>query len=141
MFSYRRAVRFEDIDAAQIVFFPRYLVYCHEALEQFFASLEGGYASLIMKRRLGLPAVHIDMEFMKPLHYGEEVAVQLDVTKIGKSSVGLRYTVIRIGDGAELARINHVCVLSNLDVLKSVPIPDDIRTLLEHHLLHEPDRI
>lgn len=141
MFAYHRAVRFEDIDAAQIVFFPRYLVYCHEALEQLFAPLEGGYASLIMKRRIGLPAVHIDMEFKKPLRYGEEVTIQVDVTKIGNSSCGLRYTIVRVSDGQEMALVNHICVLSDLDELKSIPIPNDIRALLEQHLVVAPDRV
>ena len=142
MFAYERAVRFEDIDAAQIVFFPRLLVYCHEALEQFFAPFEGGYAGLVIKRRIGLPAVHIDIEFKKPLRYGDKVTVNLDVTKIGRTSVGLRYTILRAGDGAEVARINHVCVLSNLDSLHAlptpIPIPEDVRALLEQHLVAPP---
>lgn len=136
MFAYERAIRFEDIDAAQIVFFPRYLVYCHEALEQFFGALEGGYSHLIVKRRIGLPAVHIDMEFKKPLRYGETVTVQVDITKIGKSSVGIRYTIVRVGDGAEVATINHVCVLTAMEEeLHSKPIPADVRALLEQHLI------
>ena len=135
MFTRERPVRFEDIDAAQIVFFPRVIVYCHETLELFLNQLEGGHSGLIMKRRIGLPAVHLDMEFKKPLRYGDSVNIQLEVTKIGTSSVGLRYTVLRVGDGALIAVINHVCVLSAIDELRSVPIPADVRALLEQHLV------
>lgn len=135
MFIHERAVRFEDIDAAQIVFFPRVLVYCHETLEVFLNQLEGGHAGLITKRRIGLPAVHLDMEFKKPLRYGDTVNIQLEVTKLGTSSVHLRYTVVRLGDNVETACINQVSVLSALDELHSVPIPADVRALLEQHLV------
>jgi 4-hydroxybenzoyl-CoA thioesterase len=135
VFTHERPVRFEDIDAAQIVFFPRILVYCHQTLELFLNQLEGGHAGLIMKRRIGLPAVHLDMDFKKPLRYGDSVSITLDVTKIGRSSVGLRYTIVRVRDGAEVATINHVCVLSAIEELRSVPIPADVRALLEQHLV------
>ncbi|MEO6575988.1 MAG: thioesterase family protein [Polyangiaceae bacterium] len=135
MFTHERPVRFEDIDAAQIVFFPRVIIYCHETLELFLNQLDGGHSGLITKRRIGLPAVHLDMEFKKPLRYGDSVNIQLEVTKIGRSSVGLRYTVVRVGDGELIAVINHVCVLSAIEELRSVPIPADVRALLEQHLV------
>ena len=33
MFRYERPVRFAEVDAARIVFFARYLDFCHDALE------------------------------------------------------------------------------------------------------------
>ena len=46
-FEIQRAVRFEEVDAARIVFFARYLGYGHEAMEAFFGALEGGYHGLV----------------------------------------------------------------------------------------------
>ena len=43
MVSLERPIKFEDVDAASIVFFARFLNYAHEAMERFFAPLEGGY--------------------------------------------------------------------------------------------------
>ena len=55
MFVFRRPVRFAEVDAAGIVFFPRYHEYCHDALEAFFGELPGGYAALFRERDLGVP--------------------------------------------------------------------------------------
>jgi len=59
---YLRPVRFEEVDAAQIVFFPRFLSYCHEAMEELFDGVEGGYVALIRDRRIGVPAVHVECQ-------------------------------------------------------------------------------
>ena len=46
MIPYERPIRFDDVDAAGIVFFGRYAAFCHEAMEAFFDAVEGGYAYL-----------------------------------------------------------------------------------------------
>ena len=94
MISYRRRVHFEDVDAAGIVFFARYLNFCHEAMENFFTEVEGGYAGMITVRRVGLPAVHIEIDYTLPLRYGNAVDIETDVTHIGNSSVTLRYRFV-----------------------------------------------
>ena len=76
---YQRAVRFEEVDAAGIVYFPKIVSYAHEAMEDFFDSIEGGYPGLIMERRLGLPAVKLESEFSAPLRYGDEFRIETSV--------------------------------------------------------------
>ena len=65
-FTYSRAVRFEDVDAARIVFFARIFNYCHEAMEAFFGSVSGGYVDLILNRGVGFPVVHLESDFSAP---------------------------------------------------------------------------
>ena len=77
MRSYRRPVRFEEVDAAAIVFFARYLNICHEAMESFFDELAGGYAGLILGRKVGLPAVRADAEYTAPARYGDVLVVEI----------------------------------------------------------------
>jgi 4-hydroxybenzoyl-CoA thioesterase len=128
MFVYERAVRFEEVDAAGIVFFPRFLNYCHEAMEAMLAPLDGGYARLVMQRRIGMPAVHVECDFSSPLRFGDVVKVEVTVDRIGTSSVALRY---KIGSNAV---VTHTVVLTDLDAMKSIPVPDDVRVILERHL-------
>jgi 4-hydroxybenzoyl-CoA thioesterase len=134
MIVYERPVRFEDVDAAGIVFFSRFLNYCHEAMEAFFGQLHGGYARLITERRLGLPAVHVDAEFDAPLKFGDVVRIETSVVKVGRSSCTFRYAFHRATDGTTVASIRHVVVMTDLGVLKSVPFPHDVREALERHL-------
>ena len=67
MIVYERPVRFEDVDAANIVFFARFVTYAHEAMEHLFSRLDGGYPGLIVGRRVGFPAVHLDVAFAAPV--------------------------------------------------------------------------
>jgi 4-hydroxybenzoyl-CoA thioesterase len=134
MIRHDRPVRFEDIDAAGILFFARFLNYCHDAMERLFDGLPGGYVDLITRRRIGFPAVHVDAEFHAPLRFGDVAHIETSVTKVGTSSCTFRYVLTRGRDGLHVATIRHVTVSTDLDAVKKVPLPPDVRALLESHL-------
>jgi 4-hydroxybenzoyl-CoA thioesterase len=138
VFVYERAVRFEDVDAARIVFFPRFLAYCHEAMEAMLASLDGGYASLVVDRQIGMPAVRVEADFESPLRFGDTARIGVLVEHIGRTSCALRYEIFEKKSGMLAARVRHIVVLSDLRVVKKVPIPDDVRAVLERHLPAAP---
>jgi 4-hydroxybenzoyl-CoA thioesterase len=131
LFSYERPVRFEDVDAAGIVFFPRFLGYCHEAMEAMLAPIRGGYAGLVVDRRLGLPAVHVEADFKSPLRFGDVAQISVVVERIGRSSCTFRHTLSRKDEIVAIVR--HVVVLSDLGALASTPIPEDVRAVFEAH--------
>lgn len=133
MVVYERAVRFEEVDAAHIVFFARFLAYAHEAMEHFFSSLDGGYIRLITERRVGLPAVHVECDFFSPLRYGDVMLVQVTAPRIGTTSATLRYDFTRKADGARVAKVEHVVVATDLTKMTKLPLPDDVRAALAAH--------
>jgi 4-hydroxybenzoyl-CoA thioesterase len=135
MILYERPVRFEEVDAAQLVFFGRFFGYCHEAMEDLFAAVDGGYVNLITVRKIGFPAVHVEADFKSPLKYGDSARIAVDVTKIGNTSATLRFTITRVKGGAHIATLTHVCAVSDLVSLRAIPIPDDVRAVLEAHLV------
>jgi 4-hydroxybenzoyl-CoA thioesterase len=132
-YVFDRAVRFDEVDAALMLYYPRFLGYCHEAMEAMFAELEGGYPRLIKERRVGLPAVHIEVDFKSPLRYGDTVRMELAVVKTGTTSITLRYTLSRKDDGRAVAVVQHVCVATDLDAMKAMPIPADVIELLDRY--------
>lgn len=131
-FRYRRAIRFEEVDRAGIVFFARFFALCHEAMESFFGGLEGGYPHFIGGRGLGVPAVRAEAEYNAPLRYGDTVDIDVDVVQLGTSSTTLRYRMTR-GNQA-IAVIRHKVVCCQLAGPTPVPWPDDVRRLLTVHL-------
>ena len=132
---YDRPVRFEDVDAANIVFFGRFFGYCHEAMETLFErELEGGYVNLITKRRIGFPAVHVECDFKHPLRYGDVARIATTLERIGNKSCTFRYAITRASDGESIASIRHVCAVSDLTALKAIAIPVDVRAAMERHL-------
>lgn len=137
MFEHRRAVGWSDVDAAGIVYYPRFLEYCHEAIEAMFGELEGGYAALTMQRKIGVPTVHVEANFRAPLRYGDVCVVRVTVEKIGRSSVSLKHVVVREAREDEpeetCCEVRHVIVVSDLAALKGIVIPEDVVEVLEGH--------
>jgi YbgC/YbaW family acyl-CoA thioester hydrolase len=131
-----RRVRFEDVDAAGLVFFAHYPAYAHEAMERLFdEELEGGYKALIIDRRMGLPAVALNCSYKAPLRYGDTAIIEAETRRLGIRSAELGYRVVRQADGVLCAEIEHTVVLSNLAVLGSTEMPGDVRAALSRHLV------
>jgi len=129
-----RPIKFEEVDAANIVFFARFVTYAHEAMEHFFGGLEGGYARLIMERRVGLPAVHVEMSFSSPVRYGDVLHIETRIARVGTRSATLWYKMIHKGTGALSADLRHTVVTTDLRTLKSCEMPADVRALLLAHV-------
>ncbi len=133
MFIYERPVRFEEVDAAQIVFFPRILGYGHEALARLMDQLPGGYSELINKRRIGLPTVHLEVDFTAPLRFGDVARIELRVTRIGRRSCALQTNLTRMYDGVKVAAIASIHAVTDLSELRAIEMPDDLRLHLDLH--------
>lgn len=133
-FVHRHRVRFDEVDAAGIVYFARFFTWCHDAMEAMLAPLDGGYTALVTTRRLGLPAVHVEADYRAPLRFGDEVLVEASVERLGKSSVALRFDLVRSPGREPVAVVKHVVSLVDLGVLRARPLPDDVRAVFERHL-------
>jgi 4-hydroxybenzoyl-CoA thioesterase len=134
VYSYEREVRFHEVDPAGILFFPHFSSYAHEAMERLFDELEGGYAGLVVGRRVGLPAVRVESDFKAPLVLGEIVRVETSVARLGNRSFTLRYRFIRARDEVWSAELLHTVVSTDLDAMKSCEMPADVRRVAESHL-------
>jgi YbgC/YbaW family acyl-CoA thioester hydrolase len=126
------------VDAAAIVFFARFLGYAHEAMENFFAGLPGGYPHLILERRVGLPAVKVNMSFHAPAKYGDVLRIETSTAHLGKRSATLRYRMFRERDGVLAAEVEHTIVTTNLETIQSCSMPDDVRAIFEANLDPQP---
>jgi 4-hydroxybenzoyl-CoA thioesterase len=135
VFVYPRPVRFEDVDAARIVFFPKILAYCHDAVAELLARVEGGYATLVVDRGIGLPTVHIQVDFTAPLRFGDTARIELQVARIGRSSVTFEMNLSRARDEVSVARVVLVCACADLSSLRSTEWPADVRQIFAAHLV------
>lgn len=127
-----RAVRFQDVDPAGIVFFAHFVTYAHEAMEHFFASLPGGYARLTGERRVGLPAVKLAADYHAPLRHGDVVRIETTVAELGRRSAVFRYRFM-LGDTL-VAKLLHTVVSTDLAAMKSCDMPADVRAQMAAHV-------
>lgn len=133
VFVHDQLIRFAHCDPAGIVFFPRFFDLAHNTMEDWFARGVGySMPTMIVQHRVGTPTVALRTDFVKPLRIGETLRFSLTVTRMGNSSVDLRYVGSRGGD--ECLRILQTIVFMDLDRGKSIPIPADVRPRIEAFL-------
>jgi 4-hydroxybenzoyl-CoA thioesterase len=122
-------IRFSHCDPAGIVFFPQYLVMTNALVEDWFnEGLQIDYAQMIAQRRTGLPIVKLDCEFSRPSQMGETITLTLNVTTIGRRSIGIE--IVGHRNGETRFRTKQVLVTTSLDSNEAIPIPADIASAL-----------
>ena len=132
----RIKVRFDDVDFAGIVFYPRLFSYCHRVFEDFFGN-EGGisYSDLLQKRRVGFPVVSAKADFKSPLRFGDVCRIAMDAARLGRRSLTCRYRLY-LGETDRLcAEIEVTSATIDMDKFTPVDFPDDLRALLGKHLV------
>ena len=134
-FTSVQKIRFDDVDGAGIVYYPQFFHLCHAAFEDFFDTAAPiSYPQLIRDRRLGFPTVAIESRFVAPLEYGDTAVVELNVERVGRSSVDFSYTIRRRRDGTRCFDARVTTVLIDLDSRRPQPLTPELRTILERSL-------
>jgi 4-hydroxybenzoyl-CoA thioesterase len=125
MFKTSILVRFGDLDAAGIAYYPNLVNFLHESFEDFFRGHVGRPYPEVYAEGLGFPTVKVEMEFLAPVHYGDQVDVGVVVERIGRSSVQIRYEgAVR---GAAVFKARNIAVIVDMKTFRSIPIPDWLR--------------
>jgi len=129
-------VRFQDVDAAGVLFFGRIFDYCHMAYEDLIASSGVDRAAYFSKADYLVPIVHAEADYRAPVRHGERVTVGIDVTRVGRASFQLRYRVE--GPGGDLrAEVTTVHAFVERATMKPIAIPETLRRFFVGHLLPE----
>ncbi len=134
-FTTHKMIQFSHCDPAGIVFYPQFFYILSESKEDFLMHIGHPQHHYINKLRTGWPMVRLETDFKRPSRYGDQIDVDIEVFKLGNSSLGLEYTIR--GDDGERLVANSVIVLTNLDTGKPQPIPDDLRAALTPYMKQE----
>jgi 4-hydroxybenzoyl-CoA thioesterase len=118
-------VRFGDLDAAGIAYYPNLVNFLHEAFEDFFRGHVGRPYPEVYAEGIGFPTVKVEMEFVSPVRYGDHVDVGLTVERIGRSSVQIRYE--GSVQGRPVFHARNIAVVVDLKTFRPVPLPDWLR--------------
>jgi 4-hydroxybenzoyl-CoA thioesterase len=129
MFQTTILVRFGDLDAAGIAYYPRLVNFLHEAFEDFFRGHVGRPYPEVFREGLGCPTVKLEMEFLSPVHYGDHVDVAVVVEQIGRSSVRIRYEGAVAGRSVFRAR--NTVVVVDMKTFRATPVPEWLKERLQ----------
>ena len=125
------AVRFQDVDAAGVIFFARALEYCSDAM---FAMLEqAGFPGhrMFVEREFVTPVKHVEAHYLRPLRYGDRIGVTLPLALLRETDFTLGYRMRRLADGEPclVGAIHQVCV--DAGTFRRTPIPEEFRSVLK----------
>src|SRR5262249_16951287 len=113
-FISRQQVRFAHVDAAGIVFYPRYFEMLNASVEDFFDEVIGvSFAEIHVGRHLGIPTVRLETDFAAPSRLGDWLDFEIVVGRVGRTSLEISVDV-RCGSAPRFkARVVLVCIDSS----------------------------
>ena len=122
-------VRFGDLDAAGIAYYPNLVNFLHEAFEDFFTGHVGKPYPEVFREGVGFPTVKVEMDFLSPVHYGDYVDVLVVPEKVGRTSVRFRYEGSVAGRPVFKAFNTQVVV--DMRTFRPTPVPQWLRDSFE----------
>jgi len=130
-FRQERVIHFSDCDPAGIVFYPQYFVMLNAHIEDWFTDGLGvDYYALVAERRIGLPTVRLEVDFVAVSRMGDRVALELEVERVGGASLTLKRTISGVG-GDRRMTMRQVLVTTSLDTHRAIELPADLRAALQ----------
>ena len=103
----RRAIRFQDIDAAGIIFYPRVLDMFHDVYVAFLAFAGCPLPEVLKSGGWLAPVRHAEADYFKPLRFGDEVSVEICRAHVSESEATLGYRIAR-AEGGEVCVVGQV---------------------------------
>ncbi len=111
--GYQRIVRLGDTDAAGVIYFTSLLSICHEAYEFRLQDLGLNLKDFLTNSLFVVPIIHAEIDFFKPLFWGDTVEVFLQPTLASESRFILDYSVSLVSQEQQLvakAKTIHLCI-------------------------------
>ncbi|MFO0171527.1 MAG: acyl-CoA thioesterase, partial [Aphanizomenon sp.] len=109
-FAYYYTVRFQDTDAAGVVYFANGLRICHEAYEVSLAASGINLKSFFTNSSVAFPIVHANVDFFRPMYCGDNLVISLLPEKIGLDKFEITYEIMVDEVMVAKAITRHVCI-------------------------------
>ncbi|MEH2169272.1 MAG: thioesterase family protein [Nostoc sp.] len=109
-FTYNRTVRFQDTDAAGVVYFANVLSICHEVYEESLEASSINLKDFFTNPSVGFPIVHASVDFLRPIFVGDKLFISLIPQKIGVDKFEITYEITMGEMVVAKAITRHVCI-------------------------------
>ena len=133
MHQIKKRISFYDCDPAGILFYGRIFEICHSAYEDLIRSfkLKSNYWN---NDEYAVPIIHTEGEYLLPLRPGDEVTVEVTVSKLKESSFELSYACKNV-KGEVTNQVKTVHIFVDKKQWKKTPIIDEVRAGLQNHIM------
>jgi len=132
-FKLEMPVRFQDVDAAGIIFYPRALELCHDAYVSFM-DRAGLPLHEVLRGPWLAPVRHAEADYLKPLRFGDRVEVALVAAHLetmpNPTEVTLGFRIARIPDGEAAILCQTIHTFVERKTFARTSVPDELRKAL-----------
>lgn len=133
-----REVRFQDVDAAGVIFYARGFEYLHDAYVAFLARSGIVLPKILEQQEWAAPISHAEIDYFRPLRFGDRIEVALVRSYLEKSAVTIGYRISEVESGAVAAVGQTVHNFIDVQRFQRVPVPAAVARAFE--ALSEVDR-
>lgn len=123
-------IYYEDTDSGCVVYHSNYLKFMERARTEWLRDFEIDQKALKDNLNLMFVVHEIDIKFMRPAVFNDEIEVQTKLKKLGSVKIELEQKIFR---SSELLIESRVVVASvNSISMKPMRIPNEIKLLMEN---------
>lgn len=123
-------IYYEDTDSGGVVYHSNYLKFMERARTELLRDFEIDQKALKDNLNLMFVVNEIDIKFMRPAVFNDEIEVQTKLEKLGSVKIELEQKIFR---SSEILIESKVVVASvNSISMKPMRIPDEIKLLMEN---------
>ena len=130
-FAEEREVRFQDVDAAGLIFYPRVLEYFHDAYVAFLTHAGAPLPAVLAERSWAAPLRHAEARYRKPLRFGDRVEVGLVRAVVEPTEATLGWRLLRLSDVVVCAMGQTSHVFVDAQTFQRREVPEPVRAALE----------
>lgn len=124
-FTIKRRINFYDCDPAGIIFYSRVFEFAHSAYEQIIQSIEKD-EDYWNNDKYVVPIIKSESTYVKPMKYGNEIIINVNVSELRSSSFELSYNIVNT-DEELLCSVKTVHVFVNKKKWEKMDIPEKLK--------------
>ena len=139
---FRKKVRiyFDQGDPANIAFHGQHTIIAQRVMEEFICQIGIPWKDWYRSHELFIPVVRYDIHFKKPLIPGDEYFVDVQLARVGESSLTIDYNILNLKE-VLCCSILAVYVCVSAKKWKSRPFPKEWKALLTKAMQNPPSSL
>ena len=129
LYRERRRVRFQEVDAAGIVFYARVFDYFHDAYVGFLRERGAPLDEALQDGAWVAPLQHAEADYRRPLRFGDEIEIVIAEIRVSETEYEVAYRIENGGETACVGETRHVSV--DPMSFRRTAIPETLRDALD----------
>jgi len=129
-FRVQDRVRWSDCDPLGIIYYGAYIKFFEHAEHEMFREAGLPYEVMRVQRHVQLPRKAFNVEFHSPAQMDELLDIEVGVSRIGETSITMRFEAYRASDRAHRATASLTVVCVEKESITKRPLPDFVKDAL-----------